>query len=364
MAPLQAVSKLKLYVAAQEGTPAGGEGAVVGEMRRRLNLGPRELSTEHTQQLFRHGMQPVAEYLQRSIKIFLNLRQEDRAEVLYEAFKACAHRTRLMARFTKVLDSDDEWERFEHDLEGYVAATSPWPSAPSADAPASAAPAPQVRTPLWAQRWCYATSIIVLSVAYGYIRQYTVSGRSRITSAALAFLGGVIGLALLWYGPNALPGTSYTVTEVKSGEEPEEDGDGESEVSSVSGWSAPVAQTSVSAAVQVAVDQLRRANSDLLARVAALEKTSTAVGDPSPARPAGAAPLPEDFQEPTLPPPLAAPGSPAIPQNMQTLIDYSAGVQAAGPISQTAARMREAAAGGLIHKSVVQVLEIMFFFKK
>ena len=60
---------------------------------------------------------------------------------------------------------------------------------------------------------------------------------------------------------------------------------------------------------------------------------------------AGAAPLPEGFQEPPLPPPLAAPGAPAIPQNMQTLIDYSAGVQAAGPISQTAARMQEAAAG-------------------
>ena len=198
MAPHQSVSKLKLYVAAQEGTPAGGEDAVVGEMRRRLNLGPKELSMEQTQQLFRHGIQPVAVHLQRSMKYFLNLRREDRAEVLYEAFKVCAHRTRLMARFTKVLDSDDEWERFEHDLEGYVTATSPWPSAPSADAPASAAPAPQVRTPLWAQRWCYATSIIALSVAYGYVRQYAVSGRSsRITSAALAFLGGVIGLALL-----------------------------------------------------------------------------------------------------------------------------------------------------------------------
>ncbi len=198
MAPHQSVSKLKLYVAAQEGTPAGGEDAVVGEMRRRLNLGPKELSMEQTQQLFRHGIQPVAVHLQRSMKYFLNLRREDRAEVLYEAFKVCAHRTRLMARFTKVLDSDDEWERFEHDLEGYVTATSPWPSAPSADAPAPAAPAPQVRTPLWAQRWRYASSIIVLSVAYGYVRQYAVSGRSRITSAALAFLGGVIGLALLW----------------------------------------------------------------------------------------------------------------------------------------------------------------------
>ncbi len=248
MAPHQSVSKLKLYVAAREGTPAGGEDAVVGEMRRRLNLGPRELSMEQTRQFFRHGIQPVAMYLQRSTTNFLNLRREDRAKVLYEAFKACAHRTRLMARFTEVLDSDVEWERFGRDLEGYVTATSPWPSAPSADALAPANPAPQVRTPLWAQRWCYAPSIIVLSVAYGYVWQYAVLGRSRITSAAPAFLGGVICLALLWYGPNSLPGTCYTVTEAKSGDEPEEDGDGESEVSSASGWSAPAAQTSVSAA--------------------------------------------------------------------------------------------------------------------
>ena len=67
----QSVSRLKLYVAAQEGTPAGGEDAVVGEMRRRLNLGPKELSMEQTQQLFRHGIQPVAVHLQRSM-IFLS----------------------------------------------------------------------------------------------------------------------------------------------------------------------------------------------------------------------------------------------------------------------------------------------------
>ena len=64
------------------------------------------------------------------------------------------------------------------------------------------------RHPWWSGRMTYSVFVLVLSLVYGYIRQYATAGRTRLTAAAVAFAGCALAAALMRYGPEYLPGSA------------------------------------------------------------------------------------------------------------------------------------------------------------
>ena len=129
-------------------------------------------------------------------------------DLVFDAYKLAAHRTRLVSRFRLVLDDANCWEIVESHC---VLSVAPGGLAlhavarPDGRIDAARDAAAALQHPVWAHRRSYSLAIVALSWAYGYTMQYSDSSRARIVASMWALLLTVVAAFLLRSGPEHLP---------------------------------------------------------------------------------------------------------------------------------------------------------------
>ena len=110
--PPSVAAQVRLIVTERGGTPAGGEEELVEEVRSRLKV-PQRMALGKQAKLvrFEYGAAPLINYGRRSIDAgeFLEYTASDLGDLVFELFRAVAHRTRLVSQYADVLDNDADW---------------------------------------------------------------------------------------------------------------------------------------------------------------------------------------------------------------------------------------------------------------
>ena len=119
MAPNGAARGLRLWVAGLCGQPAGNELQLIEETRKCLNPSvPGGDSPSVQSALFLHGMELLMRGLLASLggATVHGLSRHDLGETVFEGVKLITSRTRLMLKYSVVLDDASVWARVEAGL--------------------------------------------------------------------------------------------------------------------------------------------------------------------------------------------------------------------------------------------------------
>ena len=330
----KAVQKLQLLVTQRNGTPTGTEDAVIEEMRKKLKLPVGTQTNERLVAQFLFGVHPLLIYVKSALPAadVGAMSAEQLGECIYELFKIAAGHTSLVKLYGALLDSAELWAEVEIRL-AMAQRTGLAPARPD-DAPAAASasaakPPPETVHPWWASNLFGTLLVLFFSVMYGYLKQYSESGRVKVVGLAQAAAIGLV--ALLWrrYGPRHLPFTGTTV--IVPDESDAEADDAEGAASDASSAATSRRASRHEAIDAEALQTVLQANDRLLQRVRGLETAANSV------RPA-TLPAPSALSATTA----ARPEPPSA--SFQMLADYAAGAAPAeGPVSATALRMQEEA---------------------
>ena len=108
MARPSAGASIRLAVTARSGSPAGGEGRLVEEVRERLRV-PRGAapSRRDLRHRARWGLAPIVHYLGRSLDEdeYDALTEDDLGDLVFELYKLAAARTRISRSYREIFEN-------------------------------------------------------------------------------------------------------------------------------------------------------------------------------------------------------------------------------------------------------------------
>ena len=315
MAPPSVAQSVRLAVAGLRGQPTGREDELIVTVRARLNArlaSPDDLVAQTTAYVY--GMEPVIHYLAAACgrEVIDGWSRDQLGDHVYKIFELVVHRTRLLRRYSPVLENYAVWNQV---TAGLVHIRGGGPVAPPSLGTTAPAPVP-VAAPWWSARWAVVALLWLIGGGLQWIRPLFGEGRSRFwITMTTSFLWATGGFYYRW-GPANLP-SWITRTPVVT--PPEEDGEAsdatgsEPGTDSASGGGLRVAWDVPEANTEPAPDPMAR----LAAQVEALTASVASMARPSPE---------------------ASSGPQASSSHLATLVDFATGEQQAGPISHTAAR--------------------------
>ena len=329
MAPSIAAQKLALYVVGLGGQ-VGDEDVAIQAANGRLKRIPDDSDCSVVRAFFRYGMHPLQVYMENGLgrNKFLSMPDGKRAEVLYDVLKIVTTRTKIVQKYSAVVDSDEEWLDFEEHAkrvvrDGHV------PVKPGYEKQATEVASTAVLI-WWLSKPVAVSATAIPALAFGYTKLYADSGRQRIAGCAYIAMTLVLMYLILKHGPR-----NFTVYTPQSWQTPVEPEDTQSEGSDVES-DASRASSIVTAAEAVAVEDMREANRLLMLRVQALEGVNATAPTGSPA-------LPPAHANPAIAVEAMSPS--ILPSAMRSLINYANETQQTGALSETA-RLMQAHRGG------------------
>ena len=197
MAPLQTVQKFRLLVVSKGGQPGGLESEICDDVRTRLarfRSGTGEQALAH----FLWDICPLYAYTDACVGVstFAALSSGQRAELVFDLFKAAVWKTRLPTRYAQVIDSEMNWNVVEAAITNCFesGATTVEPAVERTVArtgsKASTPTARQAEQGHWmTSRRMLCGSASVAATVYCYIeQQLATSGRDRFTNVVKTLL--------------------------------------------------------------------------------------------------------------------------------------------------------------------------------
>ena len=332
------IQTFRLAVVGLGGKPAGGEESLIELVRRRLNAALVKGVNWAVRRQFVHGLTPLVSYLKSSLaeNDFNKLQFDGLDDAIFELYKVIAARTRLVKRYSSIVDSDEEWTEVARGLRSVARGETPAP--PSAIFVDKRSAREQWTPPAqgwfcWRSRRWTVTLWAIFGVFFIYLIdalatwELITTGRMRI--GASAFGGFLIFMGAVWwsYGPEV-----WSVPECFRGTpEPLDDtsegaSDGDTAPSDEDGLSPSLPDrgegTGLTRPDESALESLRREN----------ERLRDALGS-TPTRDSAGLPLeqPEQLRSP----------------NVDALRAFALDQKGEGPISQTADRFGTAVPVGI-----------------
>ena len=112
MAPASVAQSIVLYTVGLQGQPAGNENSLINVVRHRLNTRFQDdLSEAVLLKGFLFGIAPIVDYLRASLgdELSHSIDQHVFADHVHRLFEIIATRTKLVRRFSPILESEDHW---------------------------------------------------------------------------------------------------------------------------------------------------------------------------------------------------------------------------------------------------------------
>ena len=195
MAPPAVARRLVLLITSWRGTPFGDENRVVDTVRARLKGLPKKPDDVQLQSWLAWGFATLVDYAIGSFTLNGLVQWDDETfgDRLFEMMKVALTKTKIMSRFSSILDDDVEWQEQVRVLLAHRDGT-PIPNplyVTGRGAVIGGGPGPHFAW--WSRRWAVSLFFFVGALIFSIATALVESGRARLNCFGLTLLCALVG---------------------------------------------------------------------------------------------------------------------------------------------------------------------------